>query len=134
MFCLTQDLGARFLTRAYFDRLAGDGGHTNAVEMEEQAVKGLHPINLRDDKGDITKVALEIRYKRRRINLPIGKQKRHPALSLTVIHASQRMPPKGRKRLEWTLMTDLPVRTRAEGSRTSIGTRCVGRSRCSTKC
>jgi hypothetical protein len=88
-------MGARFLIRACVDRLAGDGGHTDAVEMEEQAVKGLHPINLRDDNSDTTKVALEIRYKRRRVNTPIGKQKRHPALSLTVIHASQRMPPKG---------------------------------------
>jgi len=114
LFCLTQELGAHFLIRACVDRLAGDGGHTIAVEMEEQAVKGLHHIDLRDDKGDITKVALEIRYKRIRVNPPIGKQKRYPALSLTVIHASERNPPKGRKPLEWKLMTDLPVRTRAE--------------------
>ncbi|PZO47553.1 MAG: IS4 family transposase [Alphaproteobacteria bacterium] len=114
LFCLTRDLGAHFLIRACVDRLAGDGGHTIADEMEEQAVKGLHHIEMRNDKGEIAKVALEIRYKRIRVNPPIGKQKRYPALSLTVIHATERNPPKGRKPLEWKLMTDLPVRTRAE--------------------
>ena len=114
LFCLTNELGAHFLIRACVDRLAGDDGHTIAVEMEEQAVKGLHHVDLRDDKGDITKVALEIRYKRIRVNPPVGKQKRYPALSLSVSHASERNPPKGRKALEWKLMTDLPVRTRAE--------------------
>jgi hypothetical protein len=35
-------------------------------------------------------------------------------LELTVIHATERGAPKGRKPIEWKLMTDLPVRTRAE--------------------
>lgn len=74
LFCLTQELGAHFLIRACVDRLAGDGGHTIAVEMEEQVVKGLHHIDLRDDKDDITKVALEIRYKRIRVNLYAAPQ------------------------------------------------------------
>ena len=114
LFCLTQELGAHFLIRACVDRLAGDGGHTIAVEMEEQAPKGLHHVEMRDDKGDVIKVALEVRFKRILVQPPIGKQKRYPALSLTVIHASERNPPKGRKPLEWKLITDLPVRTRAE--------------------
>src|SRR5208282_1236725 len=33
---------------------------------------------------------------------------------LTVIHASERGAPKGRKPIEWKLITDLPVRGRAE--------------------
>ena len=114
LFCLTQELGAHFLIRACVDRLAGDGGHTIAVEMEEQAPKGLHHVEMRDDKGDVIKVALEVRFKRILVQPPVGKKKRYPALSLTVIHASERNPPKGRKPLEWKLMTDLPVRTRAE--------------------
>jgi len=50
----------------------------------------------------------------RPVQPPIGKQKRYPALSLTIIHASERNAPKGRKPPEWKLMTDLPVRTRGE--------------------
>ena len=44
LFCLTHDLGAHFLVRACVDRLAGNGGHTIAAEMEETSVKGLHHI------------------------------------------------------------------------------------------
>src|SRR6476661_3872863 len=64
LFCLTQELGTHFLVRACVDRLAGDGGHTIATEMEETSVKGLHYIDVRDDKGEMTKAALEIKFKR----------------------------------------------------------------------
>jgi len=79
--------------RACVDRLAGDGGHTIATEMEETSAKGLHYIDVRDDKGEMTKAALEIKFKRIAILPPIGKQNRHPALDLTVIHASERGAP-----------------------------------------
>ena len=114
LFCLTHDLGAHFLVRACVDRLAGNGGHTIAAEMEEANVKGLHHIEVRDDKGETTKAALEIRFKRITVLPPIGKQKRYPSLDLTVIHASERGAPKGRKPIEWKLITDMPVRSRAE--------------------
>jgi hypothetical protein len=113
LYCLTQDLGAHFLVRACVDRLAGDGGHTIAAEMEETSVKGLHHIEVRDDKGETSKVALEIKFKRITVLPPIGKQKHYPALDLTVIHASERGTPKGRKPIEWKLITDLPVRERS---------------------
>ena len=114
LFCLTQDLGAHFLVRTCVDRLAGDGHHTIATEMEETRVKGLHHIEVRNDQGEITKAALEIKFKRITVQPPIGKQKRYPALELTVIHATERNTPKGRKPIEWKLITDLPVRGRTD--------------------
>ena len=114
LYCLTRDLGSHFLVRACVDRLAGDGGHTFADEMEETSVKGLHHIEVRDEDGEVTKVALEIKFRRIVVLPPIGKQKRYPALELTVIHATERGEPKGRKPIEWKLITDLPVRGRAE--------------------
>lgn len=90
LYCLAQELGAHFLVRACVDRLAGDGGHTIATEMEETNVKGLHHIEFRNDRGEMTKAALEIKFKRIKVLPPIGKQKRYPGLSLTVIHASER--------------------------------------------
>jgi hypothetical protein len=45
---------------------------------------------------------------------PIGKQKDYPELILTAIHASERDPPKDREKIDWKLLTDLPVRTRQE--------------------
>ncbi|MGX4770511.1 hypothetical protein ACWAUC_12010 [Bradyrhizobium guangdongense] len=64
LYCLTQDLGAHFLVRTCAGRRAGDGGHTIATETEETSVKGLHYIDVRDDKGEMTKAALEIKFKR----------------------------------------------------------------------
>ena len=42
---------------------------------------------------------------------PIGKQKQYPPLDLTVLHAQERGKPKNRNRIDWKLITDLPVRT-----------------------
>jgi transposase-like protein len=114
LYCLTRDLGAHFLVRACVDRLAGDGGHTIAAEMEETRIRGLHRVELRDGKGDPMTATLEIKFKRITVRPPIGKQKRYPPLDLTVIDASERGAPKGRKPIEWKLITDIPVRGRAE--------------------
>lgn len=114
LYCLTRELGTHFLVRTCVDRLAGDGAHTIADEMEGTSVKGLHHVEVRADDGTVEKAALEIRYKRITVQPPIGKQKRYPALDLSVIHATERGAPKGRKPIEWKLVTDLPVRGRAE--------------------
>lgn len=105
---------ALFLVRTCVDRLAGDGSHTIADEMEETCVKGLHHIEVRNDKGEIARAALEIKSKRITVLPPIGKQKHYPTLSLTVIHVTDRRAPKGRKPIEWKLITDLPVRGHPE--------------------
>lgn len=114
LFCLTEELGTHFLVRTCVDRLAGNGDHTIAAEMAETRVKGLHRIEVCDGKGDVSQAVLEIRYRRISVLPPIGKQKRYPSLDLTVLHATERGAPKGRKPIEWKLLTDLPVRTRTE--------------------
>jgi hypothetical protein len=114
LYCLTRDLGSHFLVRTCVDRLAGNGGHTVADEMEETRVKGLHHIEVRNEEGEVTKVALEIKFRRIVVLPPVGKQKHYPALELAVVHATERGAPKRRKPIEWKLITDLPVRGRAE--------------------
>jgi hypothetical protein len=114
LFCATQEAGTHFLIRTCVDRLAGDGDHTIADEIEEVAVKGLHRIDVRDSNGDPDEAVLEIRYRKIRVLPPIGKQKRYPALTLTVIHAEERGTPKSRKKIDWKLITDLPVGSRAD--------------------
>jgi hypothetical protein len=42
---------------------------------------------------------------------PIGKQKEYPELVLTAIHAREQVVPKDRERIDWKLLTDLPVRS-----------------------
>jgi Transposase DNA-binding len=114
LFCAAQQIGTHFLIRTCVDRLAGDGDHTIAEEMEEVAVKGLHRVEVRDSSGDPDEAVLEIRYRKIPVLPPIGKQKRYPALTLTVIHAEERGTPKNRKKIEWKLITDLPVQSRKD--------------------
>jgi hypothetical protein len=114
LFCTAQELGTHFLVRTCVDRLAGDGDHTIADEMDEVEAKGFHCIEVRDNNGDPADAVLEIKYRRIRVLPPIGKQKRYPTLTLTVIHAEEREKPKNRKKIEWKLITDLPVRSYRE--------------------
>ncbi|MCO6044938.1 IS4 family transposase, partial [Aeoliella sp. ICT_H6.2] len=54
-------------------------------------------------------VTLQLRYSQITVHPPIGKHKKYPPLSLTVIHAWERGKPEGRKPICWKLLTDLPV-------------------------
>ena len=47
---------------------------------------------------------------------PIGKKKKYPDLSLTVIHAEERKAPKNREKIVWKLMTNLAVTSRKPNS------------------
>ena len=114
LFCAATQIGTHFVLRTCVDRLAGDGDHTIEDEMREVDCKGRHHIEIRDKKGNTREAVLELKYRRIRILPPIGKQKRYPPLTLTVIHAQERDAPTGCEAIDWKLVTDLPVRSRAE--------------------
>jgi Transposase DNA-binding/Transposase Tn5 dimerisation domain len=114
LFCAAQKAGTHFLLRTCVDRLAGDGNHTIADEMQQVRVQGMHRIQGRDKKGSRFEAVLEIRYRRIRVLPPIGKQKQYPALMLTVIHAQERGTPQERERVDWKLITNLPVHSRRD--------------------
>jgi Transposase DNA-binding/Transposase DDE domain len=113
-FCAAQAAGTHFLVRACVDRLAGDGRHTIADEMGEVAVQGLHRVEVAGEDGEASQASVELRYRRIHVRPPIGKQKRYPALNLTVIHAQERGEPEGRAAIDWKLITDLPVQSPEE--------------------
>ena len=113
-FCAAQAAGTHFLVRACVDRLAGDGRHTIADEMGEVAVQGLHRVEVAGEDGKAGQASVELRYRRIHVRPPIGKQKRYPALDLTVIHARERGEPEGRVAIDWKLVTDLPVHSPEE--------------------
>jgi hypothetical protein len=114
LFCTANDVDTYFLFRTCVDRLAGDGSHTVSVEMEEAKVRGRYRVETRDAKGNIELVDLDVKYAKVHVLPPIGKQKEYPPLDLTVIHATEREAPKNRERIEWKLITNLPVRSRQE--------------------
>jgi hypothetical protein len=112
LFCTAAELGTHFLVRTCVDRLAGDGGHTIADEMAETAVAGQHPVEVCDSKGKLETAIVELRYRSIRVLPPIGKQKRYPALTLTVLYVQERNEPADRPKIDWKLITDLPVTSR----------------------
>ncbi len=114
LFCTAQDAGTQFLLRTCVDRLAGDGKHTIATEMAEVDCKGLHRIEVRDRHGKISEAVLELKFRRILVQPPMYKQRRYPALELTVLHATERGKPRGRDRIDWKLITNLPVTSRAQ--------------------
>ena len=113
-FCTAQEAETHFLVRTCVDRLAEDATHTVSQEMEAVPLRGLHRIEVRDKQGNRSEATLEIRYRRIRVLPPIGKQKRYPELTLTVIYAQELGTPKDREPINWKLLTDLPVSSRAE--------------------
>jgi hypothetical protein len=80
LFCTAKEVGTHFLVRTCIDRLAGDGEHTISDEMDMVPVKGLHRIKVQDQKGNVSEVKLEIKYRRIQVLPPIGKQKQYPDL------------------------------------------------------
>jgi hypothetical protein len=57
LFCTAEAFGTHFLVRTCVDRLAGDGKHTIATEMDEVRIQGVHRIQVRDEKGDRSEAA-----------------------------------------------------------------------------
>jgi Transposase DNA-binding/Transposase DDE domain len=114
LFCAASQAGTHFVFRTCVDRCAGDGDHTVQDEMQEVDCKGLHHIEVRDKKGNSREAVLELRYRRIRVLPSKAKEKLYPSLILTVIHANERDAPKGCEAIEWKLITDMPVRSRAE--------------------
>jgi Transposase DNA-binding len=109
LFCVAKEIGTHFLFRTCVDRLAGDGNHTVADEMERAKIRGRHRIEVRDDGGQPDMATLDIKYERVQLLPPIGKQNKYPPLKLIVIHAQERGNPKNRKAINWKLITDLPI-------------------------
>lgn len=108
-FCAARDAGTHFLVRTCVDRLAGDGRRTVSAMMARVAVAGQHRIVVAREDGSADEAVVDLRYKRVHVLPPVGKQKRYPALDLTVIHAREARKPRGRDRVDWKLVTDLPV-------------------------
>src|SRR4051794_189762 len=114
LFCTAQQAGTQFLLRTCVDRLAQDGSCTVSAVMKQVRVKGLHRVSVKDRKGNWSEAVLQIKYRRLRVLPPLGKQKQYPALTLTVIYAQEQTTPADRDRIDWKLITNLPVKSRAD--------------------
>lgn len=114
LFCTAKDARTHFLLRTCVDRLAGHGSHTIAAEMAKTRCRGVHRVEVFDRHGTASVAVLELKFRRVRALPPIGKQSRYPALELTVLHATERGKSRGRDRIDWKLITDLPVNSHTD--------------------
>lgn len=108
LFCAAGAVGSHFLIRTCVDRSAGWGA-TISRKMAREPIRGEHEVEVRDDRGRVSKARVHLRFCRMTIHPPVGKQKTYPSLSLTVVHAHERGTPAGRDPIRWHLLTDLPV-------------------------
>ena len=111
LFCAAHDVGAHCVIRSAYPRLVEDGTTKTDAEMQEVRVKGLHHLTVCDQDGEAAEAVLELRYRRMLVLAPVAKQKDYGPLALTMIYAEERGTPKGRERISWKLLTDLPVRS-----------------------
>jgi hypothetical protein len=114
LFCTANEVGTSFLVRTCVDRLAEDGKQTISTEMKQVPVKSVHSIEVKDRKGELSQATLELKWKRIRVLPPIGKKNKYSELNLTVIYAQEATTPTGRDKIDWKLITDLPVRSRKD--------------------
>ena len=131
-FCAAaREMGTHFLVRTCVDRLAGDGGGAISEEMKHTPMQVFHLLEIRNKHGKPSNAVLELRYRRLVVLPPIGKQKIYPQLMLSVIYAQERGQPQGRERIDWELLTDLPVRSCSKGFRDQRCAMEVRQHRCS---
>jgi hypothetical protein len=113
LFSECESLGTKFVFRTCVDRRAEDGGQTVNDTIDEQRVKAVHRVEVRDATGKRSTAVLEMKYHRMQVCPPIGKENRYSNLTLTVIHAMERGTPDDRDPIEWKLLTNLPVACKA---------------------
>lgn len=109
LFCSAKELNTHFLVRTCVDRLIEDGKNTIAKKMNSVKLQGLHAIEVQDINGNKTEVKLEVMYQQINVLPPIGKKKKYPGLTLTVIYAQEKEEPINREKIVWKLITDLPI-------------------------
>jgi hypothetical protein len=109
LFCDAEESKTRFLIRTCVDRLAGRGGTTISKIIKLEPIRGVHQVQVHGHRERASTAKVYLRFCQMTVHPPIGKQRRYPSLSLTVIHAHERGRPADREPIRWSLLTNLPV-------------------------
>ena len=116
LFCLAQDIGTHFLVRVQTNRLAelplsetmlADRTHRVFSQLAVVFWAGCHDVLVDGENGKIT--SLRLKFASIKTLPPKGKQKRYRSQTLTYIHAQEDATPIDRERIDWKLVTNLPV-------------------------
>ena len=108
---LSDPSGPKLLIRAEQDRLLAEGQGHLWEKMTQQEVSGIQEIQVPRQKNRPARVArLEVRFASVRLKSPKNKKWR-PELTLWAVWAREaEVPPQG-ERIEWMLLTTMPVAT-----------------------
>ncbi|HLO78534.1 MAG TPA: IS4 family transposase [Magnetospirillum sp.] len=124
LFCLAYDLGTFFVVRVQTDRLAHlpEGGTADGIggrvyqQMEALPWMGRHTVRIGGEAAQSESVSLAIKFITIETLPPIGKKKACKPQKLAYIHALEEREPEGRPRIDWRLVTNLPVTTLADAT------------------
>lgn len=108
-FATAEELGTQFLIRTSANRVASEDGERVSSIMATVPVAGTHRIENRNAHGETREIVLHVKYKTLTIYPPEPKAKVIKPIELTVIYASEANPPKNQAKVEWKLLTNLPV-------------------------
>ena len=114
LFCAAEQSHTKFLLRICADRVADNGQRTLSQVLRRAKAKAVHRVEVRDEKGQVSEATVVVKYLQTKIYPPEGKQKKYPPLVVTAIQAREETAPCGRERIDWKLLTNLPVRSRKE--------------------
>jgi len=115
LYCLASELNTHFLVRTCVNRLAENTTMEEEMKSVSSDHQGRHRIFLRHGQDGMREIILNVRWKTLTLHPPIGKAKQYPVLQLTALIATEECPD-NEARVEWKLLTDLPVTNLAEAT------------------
>lgn len=101
-----------FIVRSCVDRLANESVITQEINISNK--KFNYNIDFQDSKGKKINAKLNVMYKKMTLHPPHGKANKLDDINLTVSSAFEQVNPKGREKIRWTLITNLPVTTKKD--------------------
>jgi len=108
---LSDPSGPRLLIRAEQDRLLAEGQGHLWEKLAQQEVSGVQELHVPRQKNRPARVAqLEVRFAKVTLKSPKNKKRRRELTLWAVWAREAKAPPKG-ERIEWMLLTTLPVST-----------------------
>lgn len=112
LFSLCAQLNTYFLVRVCVNRLADEGTLSEEIALSKKRFS--KRIKFDDAKGNKVSTRLGVKVKKLLLHPPTYKTKEYDDLDVTVVSAVEEKKPADRERIRWTLITNLPVTTKAD--------------------
>ncbi len=108
-FAQAREMKTHFLVRSRTDRMTAHERIRVSQIMKKGVIQGHDWIEVRNKRGRCRLTLVTIQYQRMEIAPPNGQAQNHSPLMVTVIQAKEVKPRRGGGKIDWMLITDLPV-------------------------